>query len=58
MVFSSLVVFMLLWKFSASNMMSKMTNTWSVEMTGGDAAADALAEKYGFHNLGLVTCKH
>ena len=32
-----------------------MTNSWAVQVTsGGKQAADALASKYGFINLGLV----
>lgn len=32
-----------------------VTNSWAVEIrTGGKAAADALAKKYGFLNKGLV----
>ena len=32
-----------------------MTNSWAVQITsGGKEAADALASKYGFINLGLV----
>ena len=33
-----------------------MTNSWAVQVTsGGREAADALASKYGFVNLGLVS---
>ena len=32
-----------------------MTNSWAVQVSsGGREAADALASKYGFVNLGLV----
>ena len=33
-----------------------MTNSWAVQVTtGGEEAADELAKKYGFVNLGLVS---
>ncbi len=31
------------------------TNSWAVAVEGGAEAADQLAAKYGFTNLGLVT---
>ena len=34
------------------------TNTWAVEVEGGEKVADALAAKYGFTNKGKVcTCR-
>lgn len=32
----------------------KFTNRWAVEVLGGSAAADTLAKKYGFINMGQV----
>ena len=31
------------------------TNSWAVEVVGGDSAADDLAERHGFSNLGKVS---
>ena len=33
------------------------TNSWAVEVAEGKATADALAQKYGFINLGKVTIR-
>lgn len=30
------------------------SNSWAVEVSGGDAVADLLAKKHGFTNLGRV----
>ncbi len=41
---------------SACDAASSMTNSWAVRMEpGGKEAADALASKHGFINLGTVT---
>ena len=32
-------------------------NSWAVKIRGGRDDADALASRYGFHNLGLVKAK-
>ena len=34
---------------------ARMTNSWAVQVTNGDAAADALAKKHGFVNIGHVS---
>jgi hypothetical protein len=35
------------------------TNQWALEITGGnEKAADTLADKYGFKNLGRVSALH
>ena len=40
---------------SISHGAGSMTNSWAVQVrSGGKEAADALASKYGFINLGLV----
>ena len=33
---------------------ARYSNSWAVEVHGGSAAADALAHKHGFVNLGQV----
>ena len=33
---------------------AQYSNSWAVEITGGDAVADAIAEKHGVINLGKV----
>ena len=33
------------------------TNSWAVEVAGGKATADTLAQKHGFINLGKVTIR-
>ncbi len=46
------ILFFLAWGGLA---FSSMTNSWAVEVqSGGREAADALAIKYGFTNLGQV----
>ena len=41
---------------SISHGAGSMTNSWAVEITsGGKEAADALASKYGFINLGVMS---
>ena len=41
---------------SISHGAGSMTNSWAVQVrSGGKEAADALASKYGFINLGLVS---
>ena len=51
---TSLVV--LLCVASISHGAGSMTNSWAVQVrSGGKEAADALASKYGFINLGLVS---
>ena len=31
------------------------TNSWAVEITGGDEVANRIAEKHGFNNMGQVS---
>lgn len=33
---------------------AQYSNSWAVEITGGDAVADAIAKKHGVLNLGKV----
>ena len=30
-------------------------NSWAVKITGGESAAERVANRYGFYNLGLVS---
>ena len=45
--------------FSGSYATASMTNSWAVQITSrGEEAADELAKKYGFDNLGQVRHKY
>ncbi len=50
-----LQVFFLAYNLGRGLVFSSMTNSWAVEVqSGGKEAADTLASKYGFINLGQV----
>ena len=50
------VAVVLLTAFSTNCATATMTNSWAVQITsGGKQAADELASKYGFINLGRVS---
>ena len=49
----SLVVLLLI--VAGSLCAADTTNSWAVQVSGGDIIADELAKKHGFVNLGLVS---
>ncbi len=52
--FSVFLLLALATAISSSSEAGTFTNSWAVEVNGGREAADQLAVKYGFTNLGQV----
>ena len=49
-----LLITCLLVNFTTSNHKNLYSNTWAIEVEGGEEEANRIAEKYGYMNLGKV----